>query len=77
MWCFGVSVGTVHSDSTVRVVRFVIAGTMNQKFGEALPASAALPPNGDLSIIESLEVLAAESVGWRSSREDATSILIR
>ena len=41
MWYFAVSVGAVHSDSTVSVVRFDIAGTLKKKVGVALPASAA------------------------------------
>ena len=44
MWCLAVSVGAVHSDSTVSVVSFDIAGTLKQKIGTALPASAAPPP---------------------------------
>ena len=40
----GVSVGAVHSDSTVSVVSFDIAGTLKQKVGVALPTSAAPPP---------------------------------
>ena len=43
MWCFAVSVGAVHSDSTVSVVSFDIAGTLKQKVGVTLPASAAPP----------------------------------
>ena len=39
----GVSVGTVHNDSTVSVVSFDIAGKLKQKVGVALPASAAPP----------------------------------
>ena len=42
--CFAVSVGAVHNDSTVSVVSFHIAGTLKQKVGAALPASAASPP---------------------------------
>ena len=63
MLCFTVSVGAVHNDSTVSVVNFDIAGTLKQKVGVALPASAAPPPKGDLTSRESLEVLAADSVG--------------
>ena len=44
MWCFAVSVCAVHSDSTVSVVSFDIAGTLKQKVGVALPASAAPLP---------------------------------
>ena len=44
MWCFTVSVGAVHVDSTVSVVSFGIAGTLKQKVGVALPASTAQPP---------------------------------
>ena len=43
MWCFAVSVGAVHNDYTVSVVNFDIAGTLKQKVGVALPASAAQP----------------------------------
>ena len=63
MWCFAVSVGAVHNDSTVSVVSFDIAGTLKQKVGVALPASATPPPNGDSTSRESLEALAADSVG--------------
>ena len=63
MRCFAVSVGAAHNDSTINVVSFDIAGTLKQKVGVALPASAAQPPKGDLMSIESLEVLAADSVG--------------
>ena len=63
MWCFAVSVASVHNDSTVSVVSFDIAGTLKQKVGVALPASAAPPPKGDLTSRESLEVLATNSVG--------------
>ena len=55
MWCFTVLVGAVHNDSTVSVVSFDIAGTLKQKVGVALPASA------DLTSRESVEVLAADS----------------
>ena len=58
-----VSVSAVHNDSTVSVVSFDIAGTPKQKVGVELPASAAPPPKGDLTSRESLEVLAADSVG--------------
>ena len=63
MWCFAASVGAVHNDSTVSVVSFHIASTLKQKVGTALPASAAQPPKSDLTSRESLEVLAADSVG--------------
>ena len=63
MWCFAVLVGAVHSDSTVSVVSFDIAGTLKQKVGVALPASAAPPSKGDLTSRESLEVLTADCVG--------------
>ena len=49
MRCFAVSVGAVHNDSTVSVVGFNIAGTLKQKVGVALPASAAPPPKGDFT----------------------------
>ena len=49
MWCFAVSVDAVNTDSTVSVVIFDIAGTLKQKVGVALPASAAPPPKGDLT----------------------------
>ena len=42
MWCFAVLVGAVHDDSTVNVVD--ITGTLKQKVGVALPASAAPSP---------------------------------
>ena len=63
MWCLAVSVGAVHSDSTVCVVSFDIAGTLKQNVGEALPASTDPPPKSGLTSRESLEVLAADSVG--------------
>ena len=63
MWCFAVSVGAVHSNSTVSVVRFDIADTLRQKIGAVVPASAAPPPKSDLLSRESLEVLSADSVG--------------
>ena len=44
MRCFAVLVDAVHSDSTVSVVSFDIAGTLKQKVRAALPASAAPPP---------------------------------
>ena len=49
MWCFVVSFGAVQNDSTVSVISFDIAGTLKQKVGVALPASAAQPPKGDLT----------------------------
>ena len=49
MWCFTFSVGAVLNDFTVSVVSFDIAGTLKQKVGVALPASAAPPPKGDLT----------------------------
>ena len=63
MWCFAVSAGAVHDDSTVSAVSFDIAGTLKQKVDVALQASAAPPPKGDLTSRESLEVLAADSFG--------------
>ena len=63
MWCFAVLVDAVHSDSTISVVSFDIAGTMKQKVGVVLPTSAAPPPISDLTCRESLKVLAADSVG--------------
>ena len=63
MWCFAIFVGAVHNDSTVSVVSFDIAGTQKQKVGVALPTSAAPLTKGDLTSRESLEVLAADSVG--------------
>ena len=63
MWCFAVSVDAVHIHSTVSVVSIDIDGTLKQNVGVALPASAAPPPKCDLTSRESLEVLAAESVG--------------
>ena len=59
MWCFAVSIGAVHNDSTISVVTFDITGTLKQKVGVVLPASAAPPPKGDLTSRESLKVLAA------------------
>ena len=50
MRCFSVSVSAVHSDSTVGVVSFDIAGTLKQK-------------EGDLTSRESSVVLAVNSVG--------------
>ena len=44
MWCFAVSVGVVNNDFTVSVVCFDVAGTLKQKVGVALPASADPPP---------------------------------
>ena len=67
MWCFAVSVGAVHNDSTVSVVSFDIAGTLKQNFGVTLPASAAPPPIGDLTSRESLEAKAADIVGTASA----------
>ena len=58
MCCFSVSFGAIHNDSTVSVVSFDIAGTLKQKGGVALPASAAPTTSR-----ESSEVLAADSVG--------------
>ena len=63
MWCFAVSVGAVHNDSTVSVVSFDIAGTLKHKVGVTLPTSVAPLPNGDLTSRESFEVLSADSVG--------------
>ena len=63
MWSFAVSVGAIHNESTVSVVSFHTAGTLKQKVGVALPTSAALLPKGNLTSRESLEVLAADSVG--------------
>ena len=63
MRCFAVSVGAVHNDSTVSVVSFDIAGTLTQKVGASLPASAAPPTKCDLTSREFSEVLAADSVG--------------
>ena len=63
MWWFPLSVGAVHNDSTVSVVSFNIVGTLKQKVGAALPASAVPPPKGDLTSRDSSEVLAADSVG--------------
>ena len=63
MRCFAISVGAVHYESTVSVVSFNIAGTLKQKVGAALPASATSPPKGDLTSREGSEVLAADSVG--------------
>ena len=63
MRCFAVSVGAVHNDSTVSVVSFDIAGTLKQKVGVALPASAAPPPKGNLTSRESWDVFVADSVG--------------
>ena len=60
MWCIVVSDGAVHSDSTVS---FDVTGTLKQKVGVALPTSATPLPKGDLTSRESLEVLAADSVG--------------
>ena len=44
------------------MVSFDIAGTLKQKVGVALPASAAQPPKGDLTCRESFECLSADSV---------------
>ena len=63
MRCIEVSVGAVHNGSTLSVVSFDIAGTLKQKVGVALPTSAAPLPKGILTSRESLEVLAANSVG--------------
>ena len=60
---FVVSVGAVHNDSTVSVISFDISGTPKHIVGVALPTSADQLPNGDLTSRESLEVLAADSVG--------------
>ena len=53
----------IHNDSTVSVVGFDIAGTLKQKVGASLSASAAPPTKGDLMSRESSEALAADSVG--------------
>ena len=45
---FAVSVGEVHTDSTVSVVSFDITGTLKQKVVVALSASAAPPPKRQL-----------------------------
>ena len=58
MWCFAVSVGAVHNDSTISVVSFDIAGTLKQKVGVALPTLVAPLLKGDLTSRESFEVLA-------------------
>ena len=63
MWRFVVSVGAVHNDSTVSMVSFDIVSTLKQNVGAALQALSAPPPKGDLMSRESLEVLAADSVG--------------
>ena len=39
----------IYMPHSVSVVSFDIAGTMKQKVGVALPASAAPPPKGDLT----------------------------
>ena len=76
MRCFAASVGVVHDDSTVSVVRFDIAGTLNQKDVAALPPSAACHQKGDLTSRESSEVwLPIESVG-KSGRKESTSCRI-
>ena len=63
MGYIAVSVGAVHSDSTVNVVSFDIAGTLKQTVGVALPTSAAPLPKGDLTSRESLDALVADCVG--------------
>ena len=65
MWCCAVSVGTVHNDSTVNVVSLAIAGTLKQKVGVALPASAAPPPKKAIRRIEKVRMfwLPTVSVG--------------
>ena len=70
MWCFPVSVGAVHSDCTVSVVNFDIAGTLKQNVGVTFPAYAAPPLKGDW---ESMEILAVDR---SSGREEITSIQI-
>ena len=60
MRCFAVSVGADFTDS---VASFDIAGTQKQKARAALQASDTPPPKGDLTSRESLEVLAADSIG--------------
>ena len=77
MWCFSVSVGAVHNDSTVSVVSFDIAGTLKQKVGAALPSLRPLGhQKGDLTSRESWEVLAVDSVGRWSGRQEVTSVQI-
>ena len=76
MWCFAVTVCAVHNDSNVSVVSFDIAGTLKQKVGVALPASAVPPPKGDLTSRERLKVLVADSVGRSSGHEEAIYIRI-
>ena len=63
MWCFAVSVGAVHKDYTVSVVSFDIAGTLKQKVGVALPASAVPPPKRQFDEKRKFGNLAADSVG--------------
>ena len=63
MRCFAVSVGAVHDDSTVGVVSFNNDGSLKQKVGVALPASAIRHQNGDLTSRESSEDLAAIGAG--------------
>ena len=58
-----VSVGAVHSDSTVSVVSFDIAGTLKQMSEQQCRHRPLRHLKGDLTSRESLEVLSADSVG--------------
>ena len=76
MWCFAVSVDAVYNDSTVSVVCFDISGTLKQKVGVALPASAALPPKSRFNEWRKFRTLSSYSVGRLSGRKEATSTQI-
>ena len=71
-----VSVGAAHGDSNVNVVSFDIAGTQKQSRSSIVDIGRSATKKGDLTSRESLEVLAAYSVGSLSGREEATSIRI-
>ena len=63
MRCFTVLVGAVHDDSTVGMVSFDIASILKQKSEQQCRYRPLRHLKGDLMSRESLEVLAADSVG--------------
>ena len=76
MECFTASAGAVHENSTVSVVSFDIAGTLKQKAEQQCRHRPLRHLKCDMTSRESLEVLAADSVGRLSGYEEATSIRI-
>ena len=73
MRCFAVLVGTVHDDSTVSLD---VAGMLKQKSEQHFRHRPLRHLNGDLTSRESLAVLAIDSVGRSSGRDEVTSIRI-